>query len=135
MPPALERLAESGVVFAVALVGAAAVLFGLFLAWRRRNNPVERERRRRLRVNRHGRTTSGVVMDIAEDAAARLIHYTYKIGAVEYGACQDVTALEELVGHDPARIVGPAQVKYQRSNPYNSIIVCEDWTGLRTGRP
>ena len=120
--------------FAVVLVGALAVLAGLIFAWRRRNNPTEKERRRRLRVNRHGRTTSGVVMDIAEDTASRLIHYTYRIGAVEYNAAQDVTTLEELVGNDPSRIVGPAQVKYQRSNPYNSIVVCEDWTGLRTRR-
>jgi hypothetical protein len=134
MPPALERLAESGVTFTAVLIGAAAVFVGLVFLWRRRNNPDEKERRRRLHVNRHGRTTSGVVMDIAEDAAARLIHYTYRIGAVEYSACQDVTALDELVGHDPSRIVGPAQVRYQKSNPYNSIVICEEWTGLRGKR-
>jgi hypothetical protein len=134
MPPALERLAEGGGMFAIVLVGAVAVLFGLVLAWRRRNNPAERERRRRLRVSRQGRTTAGIAMDIDEDEAARLIHYTYRIGAVDYNACQDVTALEDLVGRDPSRIVGPVQVKYQKSNPYNSIVVCEDWTGLRTRR-
>ena len=134
MPPALERFAESGAVFAAVLLGAMAVLVGLVLVWRRRNDPAEKERRRRLRVSRLGRTTSGVVMDIADDAASRLIHYTYKIGAVEYNACQDVTTLEERVGRDPSCIVGPAQVKYQKSNPYDSIVVCEDWTGLRARR-
>ena len=134
MPPALERLAEGGAVFAAVLVGAAAVFVALFLVWRRRNNPKERERRRRLRVNRQGRTTGGLVMDIADDETARLIHYSYKIGAIEYNACQDVTAIDELVGHDPSTIVGAAQVKYQRSNPYNSIVVCEEWSGLRTRR-
>ncbi len=134
MPPALERLAESGAVFAASLIGALAVFLGLFFAWRRRNTPVERERRRRLGVNRHGRTTGGLVMDIGDDAEARLIHYSYKIGAIDYNACQDVTALDELVGNDPSTIVGAAQVKYQRSNPYNSIVVCEEWSGLRTRR-
>ena len=132
MPPVLERLAESGIVFAAVLLGATAVLVALFLLWRRHNTPDERERRRRMRVNRQGRTTSGVVMDIGEDQATRLLHYNYMIGAVEYNACQDVTALEAMVGRDPSKIVGPAQVKYQRSNPYNSIVVCEDWNGLRS---
>jgi hypothetical protein len=132
MPPALERLAESGTVFAIALLGAAVAAFGLSRAWRRRSNPRENERRRRLRVNRLGRTTGGIVMDIGDDAAQRMIHYTYKIGAVEYNASQDVSSLPELVGDDPSQIVGAVQVKYQRSNPYNSIVVCEEWSGLRT---
>ena len=134
MPPVLERFAETGAGFAAVLLGAAAVFYGLFLVWRRRNDPLAKERRRRLRVYRQGRTTSGVVMDIADETAKRLIHYTYKIGAVEYNAWQDVTVLEEQVGHDPSRIVGPAQVRYQKSNPYNSIVVSEEWCGLRTRR-
>jgi hypothetical protein len=134
MPPALERLTEGAVVFAAVLLGAVAVFYGVFRTWRRRNNPVERERVRRLDVNRLGRLASGLVIDIADEAEGRLIHYTYQIGAVEYHACQDVGAIDALVGHDPSRIVGPAQVKYQPANPYNSIVVCEEWSGLRSGR-
>ena len=88
----------------------------------------------RVMPDRKGRTTSGVVMDIDEDDETRLIHYTYKIGAVEYNACQDVTVLTELVGEDPSLIVGPAQVKFEKSNPYNSIVISEDWSGLRARR-
>jgi hypothetical protein len=135
MPPALERLAESGAVFGAVLLGAAAVFYGMFRMWRRANDGEVRERRRRLSVNRGGRTASGVVVDIVDDGMERLIHYTYRIGAVDYNACQDVSTLDDLVGEDPARIVGAVQVKYEKTNPYNSIVVCEEWSGLRTPRP
>ena len=131
MPPALERLAEGGAVFGAVLLGAVAVFVGLFRIWRRANDVGERERRRRLGVNRAGRTASGVVLDIVDDGVGRLIHYTYRIGAVDYNACQDVSALDDLMGEDPAWVVGAVQVKYQKTNPYNSIVVCEEWSGLR----
>ena len=139
MPPAVAPWAESGAAFAALLLAATAALAALFFAWRRRNDPAERERRRRLGVHRQGRATSGLVLDIAEQEAiagqppARLIHYTYKLGAVEYSACQDVSALPAEVGQDPSRIVGPAQVMYRKDNPYDSIVVCERWSGLRRG--
>jgi len=35
----------------------------------------------------------------------------------------------------PSRIVGSATVKYQTRNPYNSIVVCEGWSGLGKRTP
>ncbi|MBI1354464.1 MAG: hypothetical protein GC160_08960 [Acidobacteria bacterium] len=140
MAPALGRFAEGGAAFAAILIAAIVVLALLIWILRRRNSPDEKERRRRLRVHRHGRLVSGVVMDIDEPEAAegeqprRLIHYTYRIGAVDYSACQDVTALPELMAVDPAHIVGAVQVKVHQKNLYNSIVVCEEWSGFR-GRP
>jgi len=131
-------LAEGGTAFLALLAAAVAVLAALLYALRRRNTPEQRERRRRLRVHRQGRLTSGVVIDVEEaegSASPRLLHYTYKIGAVEYSACQDVETLAETVGSDPKGVVGPASVKYHQKNPYNSIVVCEEWSGLRGARP
>lgn len=140
MSPALARLAESGAAFGAILVAAIVVL--VFLVWflRRRNTPDEKERRRRLRVNRNGRLVSGVVIDIDEpegtdgETPRRLVHYSYRIGAVDYSACQDVTTLPDALGDDLSLVVGAVQVKLHQKNPYNSIVVCEDWSGFRRAR-
>ncbi len=39
--------------------------------------------------------------------------------------------ISERIGDDPRGIVGPVAVKYHNKNPYNSIIVCEHWSGFR----
>lgn len=127
----LSPLAESGVLFGVVLAAALAVLIAFYFVWRRRNTPEERERRRRLKVHREGRITGGVLLDIEQADEARLVHYTYRIGAVDYSACQDVTALSDAVGDDPKGVVGAVTVKVHQKNPYNSIVVCEGWSGLR----
>ena len=127
----LLRFAESGAIFGAVLAGALIVFVGLFFLWRRRNTPEERERRRRLAVHREGRITDGTVLDIRDEPPQRLICYTYVIGGVEYSAAQEVSALAADVGDDPSRIVGSATVKYHSRNPYNSIVVCEEWSGLR----
>ena len=140
MSPVLTRFAESGAAFASILVAAVVVLVLLVWFLRRRNTPDQKERRRRLRVNRQGRLVSGVVMDIDEpepgegEQPRRLVHYTYRIGGVEYSACQDTTTLPEALGDDPSLIIGAVQVKVHQSNPYNSIVVCEDWSGFRGTR-
>ncbi len=131
MPQGWEQFSDSGVAFGAALLLCSAALFALVVVWRRRKDPVERERRRRLEVNRRGRITTGVVHDIGDG----LIHYQYAIGAVEYAACQDVSAVAELVGEDPKGVVGAVTVKYHQKNPYNSIVICEEWSGLRGKRP
>lgn len=138
MEAVTSRFAEGGTAFLAVLAVAVAVLSLLLLVLRRRNTPEERERRRRLQVNRRGRLTSGLVLEVeeAEDSSVpRLLHYTYRIGAVEYSAWQDVETLSETVGSDPKGVVGPASVKYHQKNPYNSIVVCEDWSGLRGRAP
>jgi hypothetical protein len=126
-------LIAAGVV-AVALI-AAGIVYVL-----RRPSPAERERRRRLKVHREGRITDGTLFDVGESSEANgvapesLIYYTYSIGGVDYSACQDVSTLEERVGADTTSLIGAVYVKYQSKNPHNSIIVCEEWSGLRPRR-
>jgi hypothetical protein len=118
-----------------ATVAAAGGLLALGVTlWGRRNNPAERERRRRALVNARGRVTDGVVTDVDVPAAGEgkgLIHYTYRIGGVEYSAAQDISDLAGAIESDPSKIVGAVNVKYQTRNPFNSIVICEEWSGLR----
>ena len=127
---AAPPLPQSGPLFA-ALLSAAGLLFVLlYLAWRRRHTPAERERLRRLQVNAIGRITDGTIIEFHGDylqsgrPTPKLIHYTYTIGGVEYSTAQDVSALLEKTGSDLSRLVGAVTVKYHARNPSNSIVVC-----------
>jgi hypothetical protein len=119
---------------------ATACIAGLVVYRFRRPSAAERERRRRLKVHREGRITDGTITDLAEaaqdDASSqqRLVHYAYSIGGVEYSACQDVSMLTEHISEDPSILIGSVYVKYHSKNPHNSIIVCEEWSGLRQRR-
>jgi hypothetical protein len=78
--------------------------------------------------------TDGVVTDVDIPAAGEgkgLIHYTYCIGGVEYSAAQDISDLAASIESDPSTIVGSVNVKYHTRNPFNSIVICEGWSGLR----
>jgi hypothetical protein len=94
--------------------------------WKRRN-PRERERKRRLAVNRYGRMGDSTITDCQEDA----LYYNYSIRGVEYATAQDVSTLREFLPEDPALLVGPVTLKYSANNPANSILLCEQWSGLR----
>jgi hypothetical protein len=111
------------------LAGAAALTIGVglwFLA-NLRPSPAERERRRRLGVDREGRVWQGILADIEDN----IVHYSYTVGGVTYNASQDVSALQEFMPADAGTLGGTVQIKYLPRNPPNSIVVCENWSGLR----
>jgi hypothetical protein len=54
---------------------------------------------------------------------------------VEYTASQDISALQEQVPADLSGAIGPIYVKYDARNPANSIVLAEEWNGLRTASP
>ena len=111
--------------------GAAVILVALivFRAWLlRRPTAEELERRRRLGVNRSGKMADGMILDVLEAA----IEYSYDVRGVEYIAMQDISALQDRIPVPRVSIAGPAGVKYDPRNPANSIVLCEDWSGLRT---
>ncbi len=113
----------------LAVLVVAAVAGGLALAFRKRRDPQERERLRRLEVNTQGRLADGYIVE----ANSTTVFYSYSVRGVEYTASQDVSMLGELIAGDTERLIGPVSLKYLTANPANSIVICEHWTGLRGG--
>ena len=112
---------------------------GVYFSWRPVGTPAERERHRRLKVSATGRFADGTVGDFRSvppgegEEPQELAFYQYSVGGVEYSAARDVAHLKDRIAGSP-RIVGWVNVKYQPRNPSDSIIICEQWSGLRTNR-
>ncbi len=131
---------------------AAVVVF--FWVRRKRPDAAEIERERRAYLNRVGRIVEGQVLDVVEQARAaastdgkqrpaaaakasvtstvaqRLLFYTYAISGVTYETAQDITGLEERLHLTRVAAGQTASVKYDPSNPSNSILLADDWSGL-----
>ncbi|MBL0155970.1 MAG: hypothetical protein IPP47_02485 [Bryobacterales bacterium] len=107
-------------------VSAGLLSLAVWIVYRRRMTPAERERRRRVLVNKTQRTTEATVTE----ATAEMIHFQYELRGVRYFASQDVSVLGAYLPEDITRLIGPVSAKYDPRNPANSIVVCEDWTGL-----
>jgi hypothetical protein len=116
-------------------LAALAVLLAAGFFLRRylngRPSPEEAERRRRATIHRRGKLGDGEIVDI-EGAA---IVYEYHVAGVSYTATQDVSSFEPLLASDLLSMIGPASVKFDRYNPANSIVICEEWSGLRLPAP
>lgn len=111
------------------LCGLAIVLIALaiFIVLRVRGTPEKRERKRRQSVNRLGRLGDALITEFNES----VIYYSYSIRGVQYTASQDVSSLRHRLPAEPERLIGVASLKYAPNNPANSILVCEEWSGLR----
>lgn len=108
-------------------------------------DPDEIERQRRAYLNQIGRIVEGQITDlveVAEDKARRkstkevngrrkLVCYSYSISGVSYETAQDITSLEGRAGMERIITGLPASIKYDPSNPSNSILLADDWSGLR----
>lgn len=139
-----------------ALVAAAAAVV-LHQVFRKPPDPEDEERRRRSQLNQVGRIVEGLVVELVEsqspaqdssssdgtsrskglvpEAASastlrRLVRYSYSIAGVTYETAQDVTGLEERLCLERLAAGQPASVKYDPSNPSNSILVADDWSGI-----
>ena len=126
---------------AMGAAGALGLLTGVVLLLRsRRKSAAEREQERRLAVNATGRITDGVLVEpdpapSDEQTTSGLVFYRYSAKGMEYSAAQDLSTLSHLT---PARsyIPGaPVQVKYNPQKPSDSIILCEQWSGLPAANP
>ncbi len=117
----------------LALAAALAALLGV-LVWRailrRRITPQERERRRRAALAGAGKIMDATLVDIHEDA----LFYSYIVRGMEYTASQDITALKDYMPEGLGLGIGPVSVKYDPKNPADSIVLSEDWSGLRAGK-
>src|SRR4051812_47361865 len=120
--------------FATAGVAGLGIALGYWL-YGRRKTPQQIEQERRTRINASGRITDGTVIDAQElpqdGKPAQFLIYQYDVGGVSYEASQDVTYLRQFVDLHSCRIGLPASVKYDPANPVNSIVITEEWSGLR----
>jgi hypothetical protein len=107
----------------------AAVLTGIVvcIVLRRRVTPGERERRRRLQISRIGRMSDGTLTDLQDS----WLYFSYSVRGVDYTASQDVSDLDGFIDRDRDALIGPVTLKYSPRNPANSIVICEEWSGLR----
>jgi hypothetical protein len=115
---------------AAALGAALVAAASAFALWRyRRNRPTleEMEKRRRLEVNSKGKLLGGEVLDLQGTAVV----YTYEIAGVEYTASQDIEGLHHPMPENALDLIGPVGVKFDPRNPANSIVICENWSGLK----
>lgn len=111
----------------------------LYFLVRRRPTAEEVERERRAQLVRGGRIIDGTILDagLGEDGiepqqGADFILYQYEIGGVQYECSQDVSALRGRLKAEDLRVGFPCSVRYDVYRPENSIIVAENWSGLRT---
>jgi hypothetical protein len=138
------------------LAGAGA----FFLFRKKPEDTHELERERRAYVNRIGRIVEGHILEVVDHTNApdtkadttpkspsrpapagkrlgpvpngtqKLLYYTYSISGVTYETAQDVTGLEEQAHIKRISVGQSASVKYDPSNPSNSILLADDWSGI-----
>jgi hypothetical protein len=137
------------------LAGIAVAAIVVLFLWLRHQpeSPAEVERQRRAYLNRVGRIVEGQVLEIVDhdrtsqdakrhsfagknlplagtNGTQKLLYYTYSISGVTYETAQDVTGLEEQAHLKRIAVGQTASVKYDPSNPSNSILLADDWSGL-----
>jgi hypothetical protein len=113
----------------LALAAAGLIALSVSMILRRRTTPEKREQRRRLQLNETGRLGDALVTEIDEN----LLYYSYSIRGVQYTASQDISSLRDRLPEDLGKLMGrPALMKYFSKNPANSMLLCEEWSGLRS---
>ena len=104
-----------------------AISIAIVIVLRPRKSPADRELLRRMAVHRLGRIGDGFITE----ASDRIIYYSYSIGGVEYAASQDISTLRHRIPVDPETLIGPVGLKFMPRNPFDSIVLCEEWSGIR----
>jgi hypothetical protein len=66
----------------------------------------------------------------SSNGTQKLLYYTYSISGVTYETAQDVTGFEEQAHLKRIAVGQTASVKYDPSNPSNSILLADDWSGI-----
>ena len=148
-----EMLADWKLFLALGGGSVVAIALLVYAFVRPASDPEEAERKRRLHLNHIGRIAEGQVVELVEQPATKaeekkgllkararpmldlrprhLVQYSYSISGVTYHTAQDVTGLESQVRFDRLVAGQQASVKYDPSNPSDSILVADDWSGLR----
>lgn len=137
IPGLIARHPEAAGAAAAGLLCAGAL--GAWLLARRRPNPEQEERERRAQLVRGGRIIDGTILDFAEMEGGsgeqphevRFVLYQYEIGGVMYECSQDVSGLRDRLKAEDLRTGFPCSVRYDVRRPESSIVVAENWSGVR----
>ena len=119
------------------VVIASVVLLVAYLLLRSKPKTAEDlEKQRRQWLERIGRITDGTVIDVqetnpTENRTMILLIYQYDVAGVSYECSQDVTYLRPMINLHSCRLGLPTSVRYDPQNPGNSMVVSENWMGLR----
>lgn len=88
------------------------------------------KRRGLLRRSGNGNGSASLTNPDGNGAVRHLVFYTYSISGVTYETAQDLTGMEERACLHRVVTGLPVSVKYDPSNPGNSILIADDWSGL-----
>ena len=130
MSSALASLAVSGGALELSLLAVLALSLmaaGAWLFLNCRQTAAQRERRRRLAISRSGRMGDATIVDVRDF----VLYYSYEVRGVAYTTSKDATDFKDRLPGETSVLIGPAGLKYAPGNPANSIVVCEEWSGLR----
>jgi len=121
----------------VAVVLAAGTIWFL-----RRKRPTEEELEcaRRKLLSQTGRLVDGMLLDVRElttddGRTLTMLEYSYRSAGVDYECSQDISTLLKVVDPSKMRAGFPCSVRYQPGSPQNSIVIAEEWSGLRSSLP
>ena len=121
--------------YSLILAGSGAVLAAYLLLRRKPKSADDLERERRQWLDQIGRITDGTVIDVQEMDSGKgpstLLIYQYDVAGVSYEASQDVTYLRQWINLQSCRLGLPTSVRYDPHNPGNSMVISENWMGLR----
>jgi hypothetical protein len=123
--------------YGLVTAGGAALLGVYFLLRRKPKSADALERERRAWLEGTGRITDGTVIDVQElsaennGRAAVMLIYKYDVAGVSYECSQDVTYLRQWINLHSCRLGLHTSVKYDPLNPGNSLVISENWMGLR----
>ncbi len=124
-------MSAAAAIILLSAVGGILLVVAGFLLFGRRHSPDEKERARRLFLSTRGRVSEAEITEVQGE----LVGYSYQVGGVTYHVVQDLAPFRHLMPRDPSLLLGPALIRYSQANPANSIILSEEWSGIRMARP
>lgn len=118
----------------VAFTLAASAVVTSYALTRKKPSAEQMERARRALLASTGRIVDGSITETqwassGSGPVPNTLIYRYRTSGVTYECAQDVSPLAEHVRD--LRIDLPVQVRFDPRNPGNSIVVAENWNGLR----
>lgn len=134
--PSREQWEIAATATAIAAVAGVAV----WLTLRKRPTEEELEHARRDFLVHSGRLVDGMLLDVYDVPAGdgltlTMLLFSYRIAGVDYECSQDISALREVADIKEVRAGFPCTIRWQPGNPHNSIVLAENWSGLRRGLP